>query len=70
MNEVDRYIGYTGQALAYKTGQRELFRLRDMARKTMGDRFDIKGFHDTVLESGPVPLDLLEELVTEWAAAE
>jgi uncharacterized protein (DUF885 family) len=69
INEVDRYIGYTGQALAYKTGQRELFRLRDLAKKTMGSRFDIKGFHDTVLGSGPVPLDLLADLVTEWANA-
>lgn len=69
VNEVDRYIGYTGQALAYKTGQRELFRLRDLAKQTMGDRFDIKGFHDTVLQDGPVPLDLLGELVTEWASS-
>jgi uncharacterized protein (DUF885 family) len=66
VNEVDRYIGYTGQALAYKTGQRELFRLRDVAKQTMGDRFDIRGFHDTVLENGPVPLDLLGELVGDW----
>ncbi|MEE8497621.1 MAG: DUF885 domain-containing protein [Acidimicrobiia bacterium] len=68
-NEVDRYIGYTGQALAYKLGQREIFRLRDEAKQTMGARFDIKGFHDTVLESGPVPLDLLSDLVVEWATS-
>jgi len=68
VNEVDRYIGYTGQALAYKIGQREIFRLRDQAKRTMGDRFDIKGFHDAVLEAGPVPLDLLGDLVGEWAA--
>jgi len=68
VNEVDRYIGYTGQALAYKIGQREIFRVRDEARRTMGDRFDIKGFHDVVLEAGPVPLDLLAELVTDWAS--
>ena len=67
VNEVDRYIGYTGQALAYKLGQREILRLRDAANKTMGSRFDIKGFHDTVLEAGPVPLDLLGELVEGWA---
>lgn len=67
-NEVDRYIGYTGQALAYKIGQREIFRLRDEAKRTMGDRFDIKGFHDTVLGSGPMPLDLLAELVSEWVS--
>ena len=66
VNEVDRYIGYTGQALAYKMGQRELFRLRSEAQKAMGPRFDIKGFHDTVLESGPVPLGLLGDLVREW----
>ncbi|HEX9977075.1 MAG TPA: DUF885 domain-containing protein [Acidimicrobiia bacterium] len=69
VNEVDRYIGYTGQALAYKLGQREIVRLREHARKSMGADFDIKGFHDTVLESGPVPLDLLGELVEEWMEA-
>lgn len=68
VNEVDRYIGYTGQALAYKIGQQEIFRLRDQAKRTLGDAFDIKGFHDTVLEAGPVPLDLLGDLVGEWAA--
>jgi len=67
-NEVDRYIGYTGQALAYKIGQREILRLRAAAKQAMGARFDIKGFHDTVLGSGPVPLDLLDELVSEWVA--
>jgi uncharacterized protein (DUF885 family) len=70
VNEVDRYIGYTGQALAYKTGQRELFRLRDVAKRQMGPEFDIRAFHDTVLENGPVPLDLLEELVMEWVGRE
>ncbi len=49
-------------------GQRELFKLRAEAQQTMGDRFDIKGYHDTVLGSGPVPLDLLGDLVREWAA--
>ena len=69
INEVDRYIGFTGQALAYKIGQKEIFRVREMARRTMGGRFDIKGFHDVVLEAGPVPLDLLAELVADWAKA-
>jgi uncharacterized protein (DUF885 family) len=68
VNEVDRYIGYVGQALAYKIGQRELFRLRAEAQRAMGSRFDIKGYHDTVLENGPVPLDLLGQLVSEWVA--
>ena len=69
VNEVDRYIGYTGQALAYKLGQREILRLREQAKATMGPRFQIKGFHDAVLESGPVPLDVLGELIAEWVAA-
>ncbi len=67
VNEVDRYIGYIGQALAYKMGQRELFRLRTEAKKAMGPRFEIKAFHDRVLENGAVPLDLLGDLVSEWA---
>ena len=69
VNEVDRYIGYVGQALAYKIGQREIFRLRSEAQRSMGSRFDIKGFHDTVLGAGAVPLDLLGDLVSEWASA-
>jgi uncharacterized protein (DUF885 family) len=67
--EVDRYIGMPGQALAYKLGQREIFRARDNARSRMGGTFDIKGFHDTVLGSGAVGLPMLAELVDTWAAA-
>jgi uncharacterized protein (DUF885 family) len=69
VNEVDRYIGYFGQALAYKTGQRELFRLRRDAERRLGSRFDIRGFHDAVLGDGAVPLDLLADLVDEWISA-
>ena len=68
-NEVDRYIGYYGQALAYKIGQREILRLRAQARTAMGDHFDIKGFHDTVLTAGPVPLTVLATLVGRWAGS-
>ncbi|MDZ7673717.1 MAG: DUF885 domain-containing protein [Acidimicrobiales bacterium] len=66
--EVDRYIGMPGQALSYKVGQRELFRLRADARARLGDRFDIKGFHRAVLEQGGVTLGILADLVDAWVA--
>jgi uncharacterized protein (DUF885 family) len=62
-NEVDRYISYAGQALAYKLGQLELLRLRSEARQRQGDRFDIKRFHDAVLEQGALPLPVLRAVV-------
>jgi uncharacterized protein (DUF885 family) len=65
--EIDRYIVTPGQALAYMLGRLEILRLRDEARGAMGDRFDIKGFHDTVLSSGALPLPILGRLVREWA---
>ena len=66
-SEVERYIGMPGQALAYKMGQREILRLRDDARASMGDRFEIKGFHDAVLTAGPVPLEVLGAIVEQWS---
>src|SRR5688572_3096549 len=66
--EVDRYIGMPGQALAYKIGQREIFRLRSEARARLGDRFDIKAFHDVVLGSSSVSLPVLRNLVDDWIA--
>jgi uncharacterized protein (DUF885 family) len=64
--EVDRYIGMPAQALAYKLGQREILRLRESSRAQLGDRFDIKGFHDAVLTSGAVRLPILADLVGAW----
>jgi uncharacterized protein (DUF885 family) len=66
-NEVDRYIVLPGQALAYKLGQLEILRLRDEARARLGDRFDIRGFHDTVLGSGALALPTLRSVVEAWA---
>ncbi len=68
--EVDRYIASSpAQALSYMIGRLEIQRIRARAEALMGDRFDIKGFHDTVLGSGAVPLKTLERLVLEWASS-
>lgn len=67
--EVDRYIGMPGQALAYKVGQREILRLREEARSTLGAGFGIKGFHDTVLGAATVSLPVLRNRVRAWAEA-
>jgi uncharacterized protein (DUF885 family) len=67
--EVDRYIGMPGQALAYKMGQREIFRLRERAQREMGNRFSYPGFHDVVLTNGSVPLKVLDGLVSRWIGA-
>ena len=68
-NEVDRYITWPGQALAYKVGQLEILRLREEAKQKLGDRFDIKGFHDAVLAHGAVTMGVLDEQVRAWAAS-
>jgi len=69
-NEVDRYIVWPGQALAYKVGQLEIVRLRRLAEASLGPRFDIKAFHDTVLGSGAVSLPVLRGLVDDWLDSE
>jgi uncharacterized protein (DUF885 family) len=68
ISEVDRYIGWPGQALAYMIGRREIRRLRDRAQRELGGRFDIRAFHGAVLGSGAVPLGVLDQLVADWCA--
>ncbi len=65
-NEIDRYVMWPGQALAYKIGQRTFTELRERAKRRLGDRFRLPAFHDEVLRHGAVPLSLLEDLVRSW----
>ncbi|HEY0452260.1 DUF885 domain-containing protein [Actinophytocola sp.] len=66
-SEIDRYIAEPGQALAYMVGRLEIQRMRTAAETRLGDRFDIKAFHDVVLGNGPLPLAVLDEVVTAWS---
>ena len=69
-NEVDRYIGWPGQALAYKLGELEILKLRALAQQRLGARFDLRRFHDAVLSQGALTLPLLDRAVERWLDAE
>ncbi|EEF60233.1 DUF885 domain-containing protein [Pedosphaera parvula] len=68
--EVDRYIVWPGQALAYKIGELKIKELRAYSKKELGDKFDIRSFHDEVLDNGALPLNVLEKHIKEWVATQ
>jgi len=63
---IERYIVMPGQATAYKIGMNKILELREMSKEKLGDKFDIKEYHDVVLGSGPIPLNILEDQVNRW----
>ena len=65
-SEIERYVVWPGQACSYKIGHNEFVRLREDARRQLGDRFDLKGFHDTVLQNSDMPLEVLATVVADW----
>jgi uncharacterized protein (DUF885 family) len=68
-SEVQRYLAWPGQATSYKIGMMKILELREKARAELGEKFDIKGFHDTVLGGGGLPLEILERRVNDWIAS-
>jgi uncharacterized protein (DUF885 family) len=69
-SEVDRYIATPGQALAYKVGQLTILRLRDRAQKALGPKFDLRAFHDQIVDAGALPLDVLSDRIDTWIATQ
>ena len=70
VREIERYVVWPAQATAYKTGQLSILAARARAEAALGDRFDVKQFHQAVLGSGAMPLGILDKVVDDWIAAE
>jgi uncharacterized protein (DUF885 family) len=69
-SEVDRYIAWPAQALAYKAGQMKILDLRDRAKKALGETFDLRAFHDQVVDAGAMPLDMLDARISAWISSQ
>jgi uncharacterized protein (DUF885 family) len=69
-SEVDRYTSTPGQALAYMIGELKIMELRDKAKRALGERFDLRRFHNAIIDNGALPLDTLEKLIDEWIRAQ
>jgi uncharacterized protein (DUF885 family) len=67
---VERYIVFPGQATAYTIGKIKIVQLRRYAEQALGDKFDIRDFHESILRSGPVTLDILDDRVKQWVSAQ
>jgi uncharacterized protein (DUF885 family) len=65
-NQIDRYISWPGQALSYKMGEIKIRELRAKAEQTLGEKFDIRSFHDTVIGQGSLPMAVLEDVINDW----
>ena len=68
--ETDRYVAWPAQALGYKLGQLEILKLRAQAQKELGSKYDLRAFHDEILNGGALPLDALDQRVTSWIEAQ